>query len=207
MIPAAKRLLYALAAAAPLLAGGASPSAAEETLIVSPMQESNPPIISSASPTDPAALSDAIIAKRVQDVFLAQRTAAAADAEIHVRAGIVTLSGKTVTEEHKRLATVYARAVDGVVFVDNQMTVVGTEVCVKSTAVDKMDDAAVTVRVKAALYMDRPAGAIKIAVRTRDGVVALSGRARSAGEKAMIGKLVSELGGVAAVDNRMTIAP
>jgi hyperosmotically inducible protein len=77
---------------------------------------------------------------------------------------------------------------------------------VRGVAADKMDDAAVTARVKAALLIHRTVSALKTRVKTRDGVVTLRGKARSAAEKDSIGKLVSDLDGVAAVDNRMTIA-
>ena len=200
-----KILLFAVVAPI-MLARDARPSSAEDTLIISPLGASSAEPRLDAGRPDLVADADARIASRVKETFLAQRTAAAADADITVRNGIVTLSGKTVSEEHKALATAYARGVEGVKDVENRMIVVGTEVSVKSTAVDKMGDAAVTARVKAALLFHREVSALKTKVKTRDGVVTLRGKARSAAEKDMIGKLVSDLDGVAAVDNRMTIA-
>ena len=198
----AKILLFAAAAAAP---GFAARSSHADTLIVSPIGATsgeNRPESASASPGD---VSDARIAAQVKETFLAQRSAAAADAQIDVRNGIVTLSGKTVSEEHKALATAYAGGVDGVKSVDNRMIVVGTEVSVKSTAVDKMGDASITARVKAALLLHRSTSALKTGVKTKDGVVTLSGRARNAADKEMIGKLAADLDGVSAVDNRMSV--
>jgi hyperosmotically inducible protein len=195
---------YFLLAAAPMIAACAQASHADDALIISPLGAASPE--NGPGGSDPAADADARIAARVKETYLAQRTAAAADAEIDVRDGIVILSGKTVSEAHRALATAYARGVEGVKSVDNRMIVVGTEISVKSTAVDKMDDAAVTARVKAALLLHRSASAFKTKVKTKDGVVTLRGKARSAVEKDMIGKLVSNLDGVSAVDNRMTVA-
>jgi osmotically-inducible protein OsmY len=195
----ARIVLFAVVAAP----GFAAWPSSADTLIISPIGaasgENRP------EPESFAAASDERIAAQVKQTFLAQRSPAAADAEIDVRDGVVTLSGKTVSEEYKRLAAVYARGVDGVKDVDNRMIVVGTEVSVKSAAVDKMDDAAVTARVKAALLLHCPKSALKTRVETMDGVVTLSGRARNTAEKESIGKLAADLDGVAAVDNRMTV--
>ena len=198
----AKILLIAAAAASMIAARSSSE---DDTLIISPIGASSAENRLDPVSPDPLPDADSRIGARVKQAFLAQRIAAAADAEISVHDGVVTLSGKTVSEEHKALATAYARGVEGVKHVDNRMIVVGTEISVRSTAIDKMDDAAVTARVKAALLLHRSVSSLKTKVKTKDGVVTLSGRARNAAEKEMVGKLVSDLDGVSAVDNRMTV--
>ena len=195
-----------LSAAAAVAAGTtARPSAAEDTLIVSPIEGPSSILPPEPGNLDPLPGSDAWIAAQVTQTFLSNRSAVAADAEVDVKDGVVHLRGQTVSEEYKALATAYAREVEGVKSVDNRMAVVGTRVSVKSTTLDKMNDAAVTARVKAALLFHSPC-AFRTKVRTKDGVVALRGRARSETEKDMIGKLVTELDGVSGVDNRMTLA-
>lgn len=192
-----------LAAAAAVIA--AQPSLAD-MLIISPLEAKSGENSPRTATPDPAGDSDARIAARVEEFFLAQRSVVAADARINVRNGVVILSGLTATEEHRAVATAYARAVPGVRSVDNQMIVAGTDAAVNSTALGRMDDAAVTVRVKALLLIHRSTSALRTKVKTKDGVVTLSGHARDAAEKVLIEKLVASLDGVAAVDDRMTIS-
>jgi hyperosmotically inducible protein len=196
----AKILLFAAAAAALAV----RPSRADE-LIISPLEAASVENAPATGRPNPVADSDSRIAARVKEIFVAQRNVVASDAEIDVKNGVVILSGIAVTEEHRAVATAYARAVDGVKSVDNRMTIAGTEVSVDSSALGKMDDAAVTVRVKAVLLINRSTSALKTKVETKDGVVTLRGRVRDAAQRDMIVKLVADLDGVAAVDNRLTI--
>jgi hypothetical protein len=90
-------------------------------------------------------------------------------------------------------------------FLSNRSAVAGdAEVDVRDGVVRLMNDAAVTARVKAALLIHH-SRMFDTKVRTKDGVVALRGRARCEAERDRIGRLVMELDGVSGVDNRMTL--
>ena len=186
---------------------GVLPAGAEDVLIVSPLVGTavgGPPEPGSF---DPLPGSDAWIADQVEESFVSHRSAAASDAGVDVRAGVVRLSGVTVSESHRAEATAYARTVPGVKGVDNRMKVAGTAVAVRSTALDRMNDAGITVRVKAALLRRHPAEAFKTKVATRNGVVVLKGRVASEAEKDGISRIAGELDGIAAVDDRLIVAP
>lgn len=166
-------------------------------------------LIAAAALSSPAAAQEAApddaIAARIEEAFVAHRSAAAADAAIEVRDGAVTLTGVTVGESNRAEATAFARAVPGVKSVENRMRIAGTAVAVRSTRLDRMDDAAATVRVKAALL--RRGEAFKTNVTTRDGVVVLKGRVASEAERARVVETARRLDGIAAVVDRLTVAP
>jgi hyperosmotically inducible protein len=154
----------------------------------------------------PAPPSDARLAELVRESLLSHRAAGAADARVEVDHGVVTLRGETVGEAQRAAATAYAREVPGVRRVENRMTIAGNEVTVMSTALDRMDDAATTLRVEAALFFQLSARALKTRVTTKDGVVTLAGTVATRADKDRVGAVVRGLQGVAAVDDRMAIA-
>lgn len=145
--------------------------------------------------------SDVELVELVRESLLRHRAAGAADARVEADHGVVTLRGETVGESQRAAAAAYAREVPGVRKVENRMTIAGSEVTVMSTALDRMDDAATTLRVKAALFFQLPAGALKTRVTTKDGVVTLAGTVATRAEKDRVGEVVRELQGVAAVDS------
>jgi osmotically-inducible protein OsmY len=124
---------------------------------------------------------------------------------VDVKDGAVTLRGKASSEAQKELTTEYARDVEGVKSVKNDMTV---EKPVKTT-VEKVseyiDDASITSQVKLALLFHRSTSVMKTKVDTKDGNVTLTGVAKNGAEKELAGKLVTDINGVKTVKNEMTI--
>ncbi len=153
----------------------------------------------------PTANSDAWLAEKVKATLLFHRSVSAGNTEVDVKDGIVTLRGNAVSQAQKELTTEYARDVDGVKDVKNEMTVSKTSKTTSRTAGEKIDDASITAQVKMALLLHRSTSVLNTTVATKRGVVTVGGKARNAAEKDLVTKLVTDINGVKSVKNRMTI--
>jgi len=125
--------------------------------------------------------------------------------EVNTKGGIVTLKGDADNQAQKDLTTEYAKDIDGVKDVKNEMTVSKTLKKTHDTVDEKIDDASITAQVKMSLLFHRSTSAINTKVETNNGVVTLSGKARNAAEKDLVTKLVNDVTGVKSVKNQMTI--
>ena len=151
----------------------------------------------------PAPMSDAWITAKVKTIFLFHKNVSAMT-EVSTKDGIVTLRGKANNEAQKDLTTEYAKDVEGVKGVNNEMTG-GTIAKKKRTVGEKIDDASITAQVKMTLLYHRSTSALNTSVKTKRGVVTLSGNADSAAEKDLASKYANDVNGVKGVNNRMTI--
>jgi len=151
----------------------------------------------------PAEMSDAWITAKVKTIFLFHRNVSAMT-EVDTKAGIVTLQGKAANEAQKDLTTEYAKDVEGVKGVNNEMTV-GKIAKKKQTVGQKIDDASITAQVKMTLLYHRSTSALNTSVKTKRGVVTLSGKAKSGAEMDLAAKFANDVNGVKSVNNRMTI--
>lgn len=88
------------------------------------------------------------------------------------------------------------------------LLVAGTFAASRAQAQDKqlIDDSAVTQRVQKAIAQDRDLAAQHIEVRTQDGMVSLTGFARSLEDIARAGELVRAVRGVSGVRNDLRVA-
>ncbi|HLO24851.1 MAG TPA: BON domain-containing protein, partial [Geobacteraceae bacterium] len=102
------------------------------------------------------------------------------------------------------LTTEYARDVEGVKDVNNNMTVKKTPEKTRSVG-EKIDDASITAQVKMTLLYHRSTSALNTSVTTRKGVVTLGGKASSAAEVELATKFAKDVNGVKDVVNRMAI--
>ena len=152
----------------------------------------------------PAEKSDAWISTKVKTTLLFHRSVSAMT-EVNTKDGIVTLKGDADNQAQKDLTTEYAKDVDGVKDVKNEMTVSKTLKKTHETVGEKIDDASITAQVKMALLFHRSTSAINTKVETNNGVVTLSGKARNAAEKDLVTKLVEDVKGVKSVKNQMTV--
>ena len=153
----------------------------------------------------PAKHSDTWIALKVKTALLFHRNVRAIKTDVNVRDGIVTLSGEASSMAQKELTTEYAKDIDNVKEVKNEMTVARTPAKPDETSGEKIDDASITAQVKASLLSHHSTSALKTKVETTDGVVTLSGIAKNAAEKSLVTKLASDVNGVGSVVNNMTI--
>jgi hyperosmotically inducible periplasmic protein len=155
--------------------------------------------------TQPAEHSDAWICTKVKSTLLFHRHVSATGTTVYVKDGIVTLQGEASSQAQKDLTTEYARDIEHVKGVKNEMTVANTPPAPDSTMGEKIDDASITAEVKASLMAHRSTSALRTKVETADGVVTISGVAKNAAEKALVTKLVSDINGVTSVINNMTV--
>jgi osmotically-inducible protein OsmY len=151
----------------------------------------------------PADMSDAWITSKLKTMLLFHQNVSAMT-EVSTKAGIVTLQGKAANEAQKELTTEYAKDVEGVKGVNNEMTV-GKIVTKKRTVGQKIDDASITAQVKMTLLYHRSTSALETSVKTKHGVVTLSGKAKNSAEKDLAAKFANDVNGVKSVNNRMTI--
>jgi hyperosmotically inducible protein len=155
----------------------------------------------------PAENSDAWLTTKVKTMFLFHRNVSAMT-EVNTKDGIVTLQGEAESQAQKDLTTEYARDVEGVKDVKNEMTEPKTSGKISKkthTVTGKIDDASITAQVKMTLLYHRSTSALKTSVTTKNGVVTLSGTAKNAAEKDLATKFVKDVNGVKSVKNIMTI--
>ena len=153
----------------------------------------------------PAEHSDTWISMKVKSALLFHRNVSATGTTVYVNKGIVTLQGEASSQAQKELTTEYARDVDNVKKVKNEMTIIATPAVPGETVGDKIDDASITAQVKSSLMAHHSTSALKTGVETTDGVVTVSGIAKNAAEKSLVTKLVTDINGVTSVINNMTI--
>jgi osmotically-inducible protein OsmY len=154
----------------------------------------------------PSEHSDGWLGVKVKSMLLFHRNVSATGTDVTVKDGIVNLRGEAASEAQKELTTEYARDVEGVKSVDNQMTVASNPPKKSETVGEKIDDASITAQVKASLFAHSSTSAIKTKVKTVDGVVTIHGVAKNDAEKSLVTKLASDVNGVVSVINKMTIA-
>ena len=153
----------------------------------------------------PTANSDAWLKDKVKLVFTFHRGVISGNTEVDVKDGIVILRGIATSQAQKELTAEYARDVDGVKDVKNEMTLLKTGDKTLQTSGEKVDDTSITAQVKMALLLHQSTSDLQITVKTKRGVVILGGKAKNTAEKNQVAKLVSDIHGVKSADNRMTI--
>lgn len=116
-------------------------------------------------------IDDNVITTKVKSALLADSDTKSFDIKVETRKGEVQLSGFVDNQTQIDRAIAVARGVEGVKNVDNKMNVKTTA----TTMGDKIDDAVITTKVKAALLADERVKSSDIATVTRDGEVQLSG--------------------------------
>lgn len=156
---------------------------------------------------EPTENSDAWIKEKVVTALALHRSVGDSRIEVSVFDGIVTLKGIAANQAKKELATAYTEDVEGVLNVNNEMTVSSSYKATYNKAAEYADDASITAQVKYALLTHRSTSAIKTKVETKNGVVTLSGKAHNRAEKALATLLANDIYGVKAVINLMTIEP
>ena len=154
--------------------------------------------------TPPSANSDAWLVTKVKTTLLFHRSVSTAKTKVDVKDGIVTLRGTADNQAQKDLTTEYAKDVEGVKEVNNEMTV-KKSLKSKRTAGEKIDDASVTAQVKMTLLYHRSTSALNTKVETKRGVVTLTGKANSVAEFNLASKLVNDVRGVKSVKNLMSV--
>ena len=154
----------------------------------------------------PAEHSDTWISWKVKSALLFHRNVSATGTDVDVKDGIVTLTGQASSLAQRDLTTEYAKDVDNVKGVKNDMTIAQTPATPDATISDKIDDASITAEVKSSLLSHSSTSAMRTTVSTTDGVVTVGGVAKNEAEKSLVTKLATDINGVTSVINNMTIA-
>ena len=147
--------------------------------------------------------SDAWIAFKIRGKLLVKANVSATDTKVAVADGVVTLTGFAENLAQKELTEVYAKEVKWVKSVRNEIVVQAP--AAGRTVGEKIDDASITSQVKYALLNHDGTSALKTKVTTNEGVIVITGEARSDAEKSLVTKLARDVRGVQSVDNRMTV--
>lgn len=148
--------------------------------------------------------SDGWMALKIRSRLLVKANVSATSTTVAVQDGVVTLGGEADNVAQKELTTAYAKDIDGVKSVKNDMVIkerVGTD----DTMGEKMDDASITTQVKYALLTHKSTSAIKTKITTNDGVVRVTGESESDAEKSLVTKLAQDVRGVKSVNNEMRV--
>jgi osmotically-inducible protein OsmY len=153
----------------------------------------------------PAESSDTWISMKVKAALLYRRNVSGTKTEVYVKDGVVTLKGVAANQAQKDLTTEYAKDIDGVKSVENEIVVSASLQTRGETTGEKIDDASITAQVKGSLLAHRSTSMLSTKVTTNDGVVTVSGTARNDAEKALVTKLATDINGVQSVVNNMTI--
>src|SRR5277367_6637229 len=154
----------------------------------------------------PAEHSDAWITMKVKTALLFHRNVSATGTSVYTDNGVVTLQGVASSIAEKELTTEYAKDIDNVKSVNNEMTIAKTPTSPDATTGDKIDDASITAEVKSSLMSHSATSALHTGVTTTDGVVTLTGVAKNDAEKSLVTKLTTDINGVTSVINNMTVA-
>jgi osmotically-inducible protein OsmY len=147
--------------------------------------------------------SDGWMAFKIRSRLLVKANVSATSTKVAVMDGNVTLTGTADNAAQKELTAAYAKDIDGVKTVQNDIVV--KDMPAAPTMGDKIDDASITSQVKYALLSHKSTSAIKTKVTTTDGVVSVTGEAASDAEKSLVTKLASDVRGVNSVNNNMTV--
>lgn len=147
--------------------------------------------------------SDAWIGVKVRSLLLVKANVSAATTTVDVKDGIVVLTGTADNAAQKELTEVYAKEIDGVKAVRN-------EIALKApipgpSMAESIDDASITSQVKYALLTHKSTSALRTKITTTDGVVRVTGEASSDAEKSLVTKLAQDVRGTKSVTNDMTV--
>ena len=123
---------------------------------------------------------------------------------VDVKDGVVTLTGTVQNRAQKDLTEAYAKDIENVKAVRNEL-VVKAPAPGETTMGEDMDDASITSQVKYALLSHRSTSALTTKVITDNAVVSITGVADSDAEKALVTKLAQDTRGVKSVVNDMTV--
>jgi osmotically-inducible protein OsmY len=148
--------------------------------------------------------SDSWMALKIRSRLLVKANVSATTTTVEVKDGVVTLGGTADNAAQKELTEVYAKEIDWVKTVRNEI-VVKDQPAAGETIGEKIDDASITSQVKYALLSHKSTSALKTKVTTNDGVVVITGVAANDAEKSLVTKLAKDVRGVNSVNNSMTV--
>ena len=152
--------------------------------------------------------SDNWIRAKVRSILALHRDVSGSDTLVDIQDGVIILRGTASSKAQRDLATEHAGDVQGVVRVTNLMAIAPPPTKpAPSPGPESVDDASITAQVKAALQLHHSTSSISTRVATLAGVVTVDGVAQNLTEKTRVAKLATDIPGVKAVLNKMTLSP
>jgi hyperosmotically inducible periplasmic protein len=151
---------------------------------------------------------DATITAAVESMLSWNSHTEGLDAHVDTRNGSVTLAGSSISYAERDTAGLVARAIDGVVDVNNQLVLTNdprtsdraARVRQSERARIELTDSWITSTVKSALTLTRGISGFDIAVSTSDGVVSLNGVVDSNAVRELAMQVAQDVRGVKQVD-------
>ncbi len=144
---------------------------------------------------------DTVTTASVKSALLADPDVKSLDLQVETRKGRVQLSGYVDNAAQIDRALAVVRGVSGVSEVENGLSVKGGE----ATMGSRIDDTAVTARVKTALLADDDIKSLDISVLTVEGSVQLTGFVNSAAQVQRAEALAASTEGARSVKNGLTV--
>lgn len=141
---------------------------------------------------------DTVITTAVKAKVLGEKGLSSLDISIKTEDGIVTLSGKVDTAEHSRLAGRTVKQVKGVRQVVNNLQVGGET---SQSIGEYFDDSVITTGVKTKILGEKGLSSLDINVKTKDGIVTLSGKVDTAEHSRLATRTADKVKGVRQVIN------
>ncbi|MBK8724942.1 MAG: BON domain-containing protein [Holophagaceae bacterium] len=154
----------------------------------------------------PADNSDGWITMKVKATLAFHKNVEATSTEVHTEKGVVTLTGTAYSGAQKDLTAEYAKDVEGVTEVRNNLVIAGHNKSHRTFG-EKVDDSSITAQLKSALLFHKSTRPLATKVRTRNGVVTLEGEAKNQMEKDMVTRVAADIKGVRSVRNKMSVRP
>ncbi len=171
------------------------------------------------------AVNDAWITTQVQAKYFVDDLVKGRNIDVDTRSGVVTLTGEVTGAAERQRAVAKAKEVDGVVRVEDRLTIGKAEkgktgppkAKEKSAAtagktesrLDRLEkeisDAWITTKVQSKYYLDDDVKGLQINVTTTGGVVTLTGKVGSAAEREQALSLAKSTDGVKQVIDKLTI--
>jgi len=148
--------------------------------------------------------SDAWMAFKIRSLLLVRANVSAADTTVAVQDGVVTLGGTADNLAQKELTGIYAKEIDWVKSVKNDI-VVNDKPSMGQMIGENIDDASITTQVKFALLDHEATSALKTKITTTNGAIIVTGEAASDAERSLVTKLAQDVRGVKSVSNEMTV--
>lgn len=164
--------------------------------------------------TAACAQSDAGITTSVKSRLAADDTVKAYQIDVDTKDRVVTLSGNVPSTAAKEQAVQIARATNGVASVVDNLTVTsaasdrglgGSAAATAGRVGDIASDATITSSLKTKLLADPDVAGLQIDVDTKDGIVTLTGKVKTAAEKAEALRIARETDGVKSVVDKLTM--
>ena len=151
---------------------------------------------------------DKSINNEVFDLLLSNGSLAPTGVRFETRDGVVTISGDTRSLDHKAQLDNVIGKLPGVQNVVDNRSVTTTEENEPASAAksQKVNDTSITDEIKSALMFHNSTSNTITQIETKNGVVTITGVAKSEAEKTRITKLATDINGVTSVVNNMSVS-